>query len=324
MKKAIKDFFTFDKRGFNGVVVLIVILCLQLITLWLLNFYQPLSKVNPQPVLVNPALLDSLEYHSKRKYESKVQETFDEDVVKRHYSDKQKKRFVFNPNSVSQQQWEELGLSKNQAKSVRKYIERGGKFMKPEDVLKIKVVKPELWNELIPYIVISQTSKPVEIAQKDTADTKKIDKEKERLRLLEERKRTLVFDINTCNRYNFQMLDLLDSLSIEKIMRYKKALGGFVSLNQLYEIDQIDTTNFTQLKSHLLLDLMSLRTININTCSASQLSKHPYVTYNTAVALVNYRITHGKYAQLSDLKKCVAANDALLKKLGPYLRFNDD
>jgi DNA uptake protein ComE-like DNA-binding protein len=101
-------------------------------------------------------------------------------------------------------------------------------------------------------------------------------------------------------------------------------LGGFVSLAQLYEMEGIDTTNFGLLKTHLTLDLMSIKTININNCSVSQLSKHPYLSYNVATALVNYRNAHGKYTQISDLKKCMAMNDQLLKKITPYLRLTDD
>jgi DNA uptake protein ComE-like DNA-binding protein len=329
MIKALKDFFTFEKRGLKGVVILSVMLCLQLLILWLLNYYHPHKEVKPNLVTVDPALLDSLELYSQRSYEPAASEVYNEDVVNIHQYKQKAQRFSFNPNNVSNEQWEQLGLSKYQVKSVRKYIDRGGRFKKPEDVLKIKVVNPELWKDLIPYIEIPHgentlASKSKEQLQTDSLANNKKLRELERQKMLEERKKNLIFDFNTCNRYNLEMLDLLDSLTIEKIMRYKKAIGGFVSLNQLYEIEQIDTNNFTQLKSHLTLDLMSLRTININTCNASQLSKHPYVSYNTAVALVNYRKTHGKYAQLSDLKKCIATNEALLKKIGPYLRFNDD
>jgi DNA uptake protein ComE-like DNA-binding protein len=107
-------------------------------------------------------------------------------------------------------------------------------------------------------------------------------------------------------------------------MRYKKGLGGFVNLAQLYEPEGIDTTNFAKLKSHLTLDVMSVKTININNCSVSQLNKHPYISNNIAIALVNYRNAHGKYAQMADLKKCMAMNENLLKKITPYLRLGDE
>jgi hypothetical protein len=60
MKKAFKDFFTFEKRGQKGLFVLVIILSIQLIVLWLLNFYKPLQKASPEFILTDVALLDSL------------------------------------------------------------------------------------------------------------------------------------------------------------------------------------------------------------------------------------------------------------------------
>jgi DNA uptake protein ComE-like DNA-binding protein len=206
-------------------------------------------------------------------------------------------------------------------------LNKGGSIKKPSDVLKFRAVKEELWNELIPYIVIEE-AKSSEIKQytytKDTSAAASAEKAQEKAEKLIEFRKNLNFEFNTCNRYNLKQLNLLDSITIEKLIRYKNGLGGFVNLSQLYEIEGIDTNNFAKLKAHLTLNMMSLKTININNCSVSQLSKHPYLSYYMATALVNYRNAHGKYTQMADLKKCMAMNDNLLKKIAPYLRLTDD
>jgi hypothetical protein len=43
MKKALKDFFTFEKRGQKGLMVLIIVLSTQLLILWALHFYNPIK-----------------------------------------------------------------------------------------------------------------------------------------------------------------------------------------------------------------------------------------------------------------------------------------
>ena len=150
------------------------------------------------------------------------------------------------------------------------------------------------------------------------------EKDKENTERLNEIRKTLNFEFNTCNRFNLKQLNLIDSITIEKLLRYKNGLGGFINLTQLYELEGIDTTNFSKLKSHLSLDVQSVKTININTCSVLQLNKHPYLSYNVATALVNYRNAHGKFEKIADLKKCMAMNENLLKKITPYLRLSDD
>lgn len=326
MKKILKDFFTFEKRGQKGLLLLLIILAVQLIVLWGLNFYEPLKTISPNLVLVNPALLDSLDKQEQLAYEAKSLEAFNDDVVTFHSYQKKVERFKFNPNTISDEQWLRLGLTKGQVKVLRKYINKGGKFKHPEDVLKFKMVDESVWKELIPYIEIeNKINATTSIALvKDSVEITLAEKEKIKEEKFNNFRKNLNFEFNTCSRFNLKQLHLIDSVTIDKIMHYKRALGGFIALSQLYEIENIDTTNFAQLKSHLTLDLMSVKTININNCSASQLNKHPYISYNLATALVNYRNTHGKYSQLSDLKKCIAMNESILKKISPYIRFSDD
>lgn len=327
MKKALKDFFTFEKRGQKGLFVLILILTLQLIVLWLLNFYHPIQTIDPALILTDVRLLDSLEKQENHTYEAKAADAFNDDVVAFHSYKNEGKRFNFNPNTITDEEWISLGLSAKQTKVIRKYLSKGGSFKKPADVLNFKFVKEELWNELIPYIVIdtpnfSKTNSYT--FTKDTSAAAVAQKAQEKAERLIEFRKNLNFEFNTCSRFNLKQLNLLDSITIDNIMRYKKGLGGFVNLSQLYEIEGIDTNNFAKLKAHLTLNMMSLKTININNCSVSQLSKHPYLSYNMATALVNYRNAHGKYTQMADLKKCMAMNDNLLKKIAPYLRLTDD
>jgi DNA uptake protein ComE-like DNA-binding protein len=326
MKKVFRDFFTFEKRGQKGLLVLLMILSSQLLILWALRFYNPIKSAAPNLILVDPNLLDSLQKQDQPYTETKIAEAFNDDVVTFQSYKKEYKRFKFNPNTISDEQWLSLGLNNRQIKGIRKYIDKGGRIKKPADVLKFKAVNEELWNELIPYIVLDEP-KSAEIKSKtypkDTSAAALSEMAVQKAEKLNDFRKNLNFEFNTCNRFNLKQLNLIDSITIEKLIRYKNGLGGFVNLSQLYEVENIDTSNFAKLKSHLSLDVQSVKTININTCSVSQLSKHPYISYNVATALVNYRNAHGKYAQLTDLKKCMAMNDNLLKKISPYLRLSD-
>jgi DNA uptake protein ComE-like DNA-binding protein len=326
MKKVLKDFFTFEKRGQKGLFVLVLILSTQLLVLWLLNFYNPLKNTSPNLIMVDPSLLDSLENQNYQYHETKAAEAFNEDIVTFHSYKNEVQRFKFNPNTIDENGWIKLGINKNQIRVITKYLQHGGHFDYPSEVLKIKAVPISVWNELIPYIELEAKTSSLQnnMSLKDSINPSLVDKEKSIEERLTTFRKNLNFEFNTCNRFNLQQLNLIDSVTIDKIIRYKKGLGGFVSLAQLYEMEGIDTTNFGLLKTHLTLDLMSIKTININNCSVSQLSKHPYLSYNVATALVNYRNAHGKYTQISDLKKCMAMNDQLLKKITPYLRLTDD
>ncbi len=323
MRKQLKDFFTFEKRGQKGIFLLILILMLQLIILYSLNFYNPFSHKHTEPIAINPHLLDSVTSDNFLEYKEKIQDLVNDDI-RTAQNKNAPKRFMFNPNTLDDAGWRDLGLNKNQIKSLRKYFENGGYIDYPEEVLKIRAVNQTLWSELIPYIELPQANK-IDVPNNTFSKEENAETTPEKL-LIKKQKfiQSLSFEINTINKKNLKQLELIDSLTIEKLMRYKKALGGFVYLNQIYEIENIDTANFHKLKSHLTIDTLSIKTININTCTVYDLSKHPYITYNVATAIINYRNTHGKYKQLSDLKKCMAVTDVFLLKMKPYFRFSDE
>jgi len=60
--------------------------------------------------------------------------------------------------------------------------------------------------------------------------------------------------------------------------------------------------------------------INVNSADFKELLKHPYIDYNLAKAIVNYREQHGKYKRLEDLKKIQILNEQVYFKLSAYLK----
>lgn len=317
MKNFLVTFFTFTSKEKNGLILLCIILLLLLISLVGLNFYNPYN--DSLQVVFNKA--DTILRDSLFKADTGYKNYIDYNENKFKKTAYQKKQFkkelsIFDPNLADSIQWKKLGLYDNQIKTIKKYIAKGGHFYKPEDVLKIRVVKPEVWEELLPYIVIAkkENNNNNDFKKYDTAGTKAA---------YELRKKTirdeLQFEINTCTKWNLFKLELIDSAAIAGIINYRRALGGFVDIKQLYEIKGIDTINFSKLISHLSIDKSIIKTYNINYCSSYDLSQHPYMSYSACVALINYRGKHGKFQKMSDIKNCAVITETLYKKIEPYL-----
>ena len=73
------------------------------------------------------------------------------------------------------------------------------------------------------------------------------------------------------------------------------------------------------LKDEVLVDPIAVDPININTSDIDQLKIHPYIRYNVAKAIVNYREQHGPFSSVSELSKIHLIDSNLLVKLGAYL-----
>jgi hypothetical protein len=60
--------------------------------------------------------------------------------------------FHFNPNMLSVEEWEEMGLPLRLARAVRNYLAAGGTFRVREDLQRIYLMKDAWYNQLEPYI----------------------------------------------------------------------------------------------------------------------------------------------------------------------------
>ncbi|MEM7297091.1 MAG: helix-hairpin-helix domain-containing protein, partial [Bacteroidota bacterium] len=59
--------------------------------------------------------------------------------------------------------------------------------------------------------------------------------------------------------------------------------------------------------------------VDLNSDSAKNLAQHPYISYDLAWVLINYRKQNGDIKSLNDLRKVKALDTATLDKLRPYL-----
>ncbi|WP_161662352.1 helix-hairpin-helix domain-containing protein [Pedobacter sp. V48] len=51
---------------------------------------------------------------------------------------------MFDPNTISVDDWQRLGLSFKQSAAILKYLEKGGKFKKTEDLKKMYTITEKM------------------------------------------------------------------------------------------------------------------------------------------------------------------------------------
>ncbi|HEX2683017.1 MAG TPA: helix-hairpin-helix domain-containing protein, partial [Ferruginibacter sp.] len=78
-------------------------------------------------------------------------------------------------------------------------------------------------------------------------------------------------------------------------------------------------STFQKIKPRLFISSAAVKKLNVNTASVDELKAHPYLRYNVANAIVQYRSAHGNFSELNDLKKIMIITEAVYNKLSPYL-----
>ena len=103
--------------------------------------------------------------------------------------------------------------------------------------------------------------------------------------------------------------------------------GGKLAVGKKHNCDKTENketyglpdSTFQKIKTKLVFTNTSLKKININTASLDEMKSHPYIRFNLANAILQYKNAHGNFALVSDIKKIMIVTDEIFNKLVPYL-----
>ena len=291
MKPSLRDYLYFSKAQRRGVLGLLLILFL--VYGWRQYFLLQLSKEDQDKFEIYAELIQ----YSKLE-ESKFIASQDEE------SDQPLKLFNFDPNQIGLEGWKALGFSEKQALSILNYRAKGGKFKVKADLAKMYVVSEEKFRELKAYILL--------------ADTIPSGKE-ERFQTSFKQAVVSIIELNTADSLDLISLKGIGPVYASRILKYKKLLGGYCSLDQLKEVWGLKDSTVNSISERLRVESSLIQQIDINHSDTRSLAAHPYIDWNTAKAIVNYREQHGSYSEVRDLQKIYLMNDSLLRRIFPYL-----
>jgi competence protein ComEA len=306
MKQIVRDYLTFNKRERNGVFILVMIITILLIYL---NVSENFQETKHTDVTSFVRELDSLNAIETTYSASDQEKGSGALQVTRPDLKKTTERFGFDPNHLPEQDWKRLGLSEKQVRAIRNYESKGGKFRKKEDLKKMYCIKPELYASLEPYIRIMP-------AQAVSENGKVTDSQPATISPAPAVRAKV--ELNGADSATLTTVKGLGPFFAKMIIKYRNSLGGFYSIEQLLEVWKFDQEKFRAVEAFIIVDPELVRKININTCQAEQL-KSPYVKWNVANAIVNYRKQHGKFKTIDEIQRTDLVDDELLRKIAPYL-----
>lgn len=305
VKNRIKDYFSFNKRERNGILVLLIIL-ITVITI---------PRILPLFIKEKP-----LDFSIFQSDINKFEQTLREDTTRKHgnfnvndfdyeNSDKSSAEdklhpFNFDPNILTEEEWEEMGFTSKQARVIENYVVKGGKFRKKEDLKKMYCITESEYNVLEPYIQIPPGEK---------------EKRKNETSAYRSDKNTVVIELNSADTNDLKKLSGIGSWYAKKIISYRTKLGGFYKKEQLLEIRGIDSARYAGFVDFISINTSLVKTININTASLDELKRQPYIGYNIAVSLTNLRQLYGRFSSVADIKKSALITDANYEKIVTYL-----
>ena len=288
-----KDFFYYTKSERRAIYVLLVLMFVLIVALVVVPGERPLPKPGA-------LVADSVKCRSAGPAVSPVLTAFD-------------------PNLADSAELTALGLPAHVVRNVLKYRQKGGSFPTPESFARIYGLTEAQYEELKPYIRISESfarkpfrkkSAPVtrDTLRRDTLRWPKAEKYPEG---------TLV-DANTADTTELKKIPGIGSGIARAIVGYRHRLGGFCSLEQLQEIKYITP----ELLRWFKLENDSVRRLDINRAGLDQLRAHPYLNFYQAKVIVEHRRKRGNITSLSQLSLYEEFTEKDLQRIAAYLRFD--
>ena len=312
-----KEFFYFQKSDRS---VLIVLLALAVIVSMLLygiggqNETTPLVSVpDSSQWNTDEELLDS--FHGRRFVAQEKAETnheggyyqVEEQVVE---------RFPFDPNTADSTELLRLGLKPWQVRSIYRYRAKGGIYREPKDFARLYGLTVKQYRELEPFIRISKDYQPAStlfenekkrVTKRDTIFVKSSNKLKENERV----------DLNELDTSLLKKVPGVGSYFAKEIARYGNRLGGYVSVKQLYEIEDLPE----EVMKYFELSRVNVRKMNLNKLSLRQLRTHPYLNFYQCKAILDYRRLKGPLRSMDELRMMKEFTSQDIERLRPYVEF---
>ncbi len=310
MWRLLNDYFSFTKKERRGIIYLISIIIALIFLPFLFPYFTKEESIDSSKFEQEIAEL-KIDSSSKKIYSkssNQYQHNFSSD--NKHESSSKGELFYFDPNTASLKDWIRLGIREKTANTIQKYISKGGKFYKPEDIEKIWGLSETDAERLIPYVSIKNIernyshSEEKQVSEKASYTNKKpFDK----------------IDINLADSTAFISLPGIGSRLANRIISFREKLGGFYSIEQVGETYLLPDSTFQKIKPQLIVKSKATKKININSASMDEMKSHPYIRYYIANAIFQYRKQHGNFQSVGDIKKIMTVTEEIYNKASPYL-----
>lgn len=301
-----KDYFSFTKKERTGILMLVALIGITVTIPYFFPSVEPPDKSTVDAFHLQKAQLEKLQQGRQKSYDEPRN-----NYAQVHYEPENDQQavilFRFDPNTVNTAGWKKLGVNNRTIHTIQNYIAKGGRFRKPADLQKIYGLKKQEFERLLPYVQIKVDTVPRFIYSSAGRKEKYV------------KPPPPVVDINMADTTAFIALPGIGSKLATRIVNFREKLGGFYSVEQLSETYGLPDSTFQLIKPRLQCSPIAIRKININTADVNTLKQHPYIRWNIANAIIQFRQQHGNYRSPDDLQQIAIITQELFQKMVGYI-----
>ena len=289
-KKTIKEYFSFSSAERNGIIILLLLIILFQFIPYIYSFIANSSDSVNLTEYEFAKEISAFELSLKPFKNSNIQKDTLKNIC--HIN-------PFDPNTIQKSELLKMGLNKRLALTLINYRNKGGRFKHKTDLLKLYGMDTATYNLLEPYLIINNVQlRPI-------------------------RKEVHLFSTLEINSADSAQLVTLPGIGLKfahRIIKFRKALGGFYNISQIREVYGMSDSIFNLIQNRITVDTIKIKKIDLNSVSLADLKYHPYLSKYQATAIIKYRSIKKQIIDKSELCSNNILPFEVYKKLFPYLK----
>ncbi|WP_026839345.1 ComEA family DNA-binding protein [Gillisia sp. JM1] len=272
----LSSYFIFSKSQRNGIFLLVLLIIIFQLVYFFVDFsYEDnISKEDLSRITHYQKQIDSLKQVGIAEAEIKI--------------------YPFNPNLITDYKGYTLGMSVEEIDRLFQFRKTNKWVNSPKEFQNVTLVSDSLLNKISPYF------KFPDWVQK-AGQNKSSSLSKSTSSSILNKK-----DLNAASLEELIMVKGIGDVLATRIIKYRLKTGGFISDIQLKDIYGLNLeTRKELLNKFSVLTKSEVVIFNINKASVLEIASVPYLDYELAREIVNYRILHeriGTFEELAEIK----------------------
>jgi len=286
-----KSHFRFSKKQRNGIFLLVLIIVGLQVWSFMLKSRSPVKQI------ISPEL---------QEWRHEV-----DSLAALKGIESQFKLYPFNPNHISDYKGYTLGMTLDQIDALHAFRAQNKWVNSGQEFQKVTGVSKEWMDSIGPYFKFPEwiTDKPTKLYKNKESSEPKLYAHKQ--------------DLNTATTQQLEAIYGIGPTLSKRIIEYRSKFdGGFADDIELTEIYGLKDSTITRvLNQFTVKSPRDLKKIPINKATRDQLVQIPYIDYELAFKIIEYRTLHEGIKEIEELTKIEDFPEKKIKLIGLYLQF---